>query len=449
METVQMIEFYAEVFGEYPFIEEKYGMTHFTWGGAMEHQTNTSATSSWFGFDRYLIAHELSHQWWGDYITCQDWQHIWMNEGFASYSEALYAEHLGGTSALHSYMGAIEYRGGGSIFVIDTSSVSAIFSLRSYDKGAWVLHMLRHHVGDQTFFDILRAYYNDPAFAHGDVNTEEFRDVCEAVSGQDLHEFFQDWIYGQYFPKYYYSYLIEPGLPGEYNVYLHITQYQDIAPLVFDMPVDIGIVRASGDVDTVQVYNDLREQDFMFTIADNAAPTGIRFDPRNWILDSHSGTSYSFHIINYTLAPASIGGGYEDSVIVKGGSAPYSFVLTGGALPAGLELDPNTGKVYGTPAASGTFSFTVQAADAGSYIDSREYTLEVMNYLPGDLDQSLTINPVDVVYLVNYVYKQSDPPAVPNSADVDANCQVTPVDVVVLVNYVYRNLGVLAAGCAE
>ena len=98
---------------------------------------------------------------------------------------------------------------------------------------------------------------------------------------------------------------------------------------------------------------------------------------------------------------------------------------------------------------SGPFSFTVQAADAGSYTDSREYTLEVMDYLPGDLDQSLAVNPTDVVYIVNYVYRQADPPAFPNSADVDADCKINPVDVVILANYVYRNLGSLAAGCAE
>jgi aminopeptidase N len=94
--TVGAIEFFAQTFGEYPFVTEKYGMAHFPWGGGMEHQTCTSLLYSWY--DSYVIVHELSHQWWGDYITCGSWHHIWLNEGFATYCEALYYEHLYGTS---------------------------------------------------------------------------------------------------------------------------------------------------------------------------------------------------------------------------------------------------------------------------------------------------------------------------------------------------------------
>jgi aminopeptidase N len=83
--TPSMIQFLANTFGEYPFVEEKYGMAHFTWGGAMEHQTCTSILYSWYS--QWVILHELSHQWWGDYITCHNWHHIWLNEGFASYCE--------------------------------------------------------------------------------------------------------------------------------------------------------------------------------------------------------------------------------------------------------------------------------------------------------------------------------------------------------------------------
>ncbi len=308
-EAVAMIDFYAETFGEYPFVDEKYGMSHFTWSGAMEHQTNTSATSSSFGWDRYLIAHELSHQWWGDYITVEDWHHIWLNEGFASYCEALYAEHLGGWSDLHSYMSSMQYWYSGTIYVQDPSSVGAIFTSRVYDKGAWVLHMLRHILGDQDFFDGLRAYYSDPTFAHGHANTEQFRDVMASVSGRDLTAFFDDWIYGELYPQYSYSWMSEPGASGEFNIFLHISQVQSSSPSVFDLPIDIAVVSAGG-VDTLQVYNDQRNQDYMLTVS--SAPTSLILDPANWILDSHSASSYTFNLVNYTLADGSQFVAYAD-----------------------------------------------------------------------------------------------------------------------------------------
>jgi len=448
-EAVDQIEFFAGVFGEYPFVEEKYGMTHFPWGGAMEHQTNTSATSGAFGFYRYLIAHELAHQWWGNYITCETWSHIWLNEGFASYCEALYAEHLGAWSALHSYMSGMQYWRGGTIYIYDTSSIGAIFSSRVYDKGAWVLHMLRRHVGHQTFFDILRAYYSDPALAHAHASTEDFRDVCESVSGQDLHEFFQDWIYGEYYPKYNYSWLTEPGASGEYNVFLHIYQNQTTNPTVFDMPIDIGLQRFSGVVDTARVYNNKRSQNFMFTIADDQPPQSVIIDPGNWILNTDNPVAYTFHIINDTLADGAQYFAYEDSVIAKGGVEPYEFAITSGSLPAGLQLGQVTGKITGTPTAAGTFTFTVRAD--GGYSDTRTYDLEIAEtqYVPGDLDLSGEVQPPDVVLMVNYVYMSLAPPLIMNSADVNGDCAVNPLDVVWLVNYVYREIGTLVPGCVD
>jgi len=281
-ETVEMIQFFADTFGEYPFVEEKYGMTHFGWGGAMEHQTNTSATSDPFGFDRYLIAHELSHQWWGDYICCETWHHTWLNEGFASYCEALYAEHLYGSWALHNYMSYMEYFDWGSIYIWDTTATGGqILNLRVYDKGAWVLHMLRGIAGDQTFFDILRAYYNDPAFAHGDATTEDFQQVCEMVSGMDLDYFFQEWIYGELFPIYLSGFLQDPD---SYHVLGYVTQIQDFwgyRPL-FKMPIQLRFDLSGGRDTTVTIWNDQYDQTFEIEMSEPVY--GISFDPDRYIL---------------------------------------------------------------------------------------------------------------------------------------------------------------------
>ena len=177
--TKDMLGIFSDLFGLYPFIEEKYGHAEFVWGGGMEHQTCTSLG----GCSEALIAHELAHQWWGDMITCRDFHHIWLNEGFATYSEALYWEQVSGQEAYFNDMNNNQYFGGGTIYVPDLSDEWRIFDWGlSYAKASWVLHMLRNVVGDSTFFDILQAYY-DSEYRHGTAVTEDFQAVCQAVSG--------------------------------------------------------------------------------------------------------------------------------------------------------------------------------------------------------------------------------------------------------------------------
>ncbi|MDX2472742.1 MAG: M1 family metallopeptidase, partial [Candidatus Krumholzibacteria bacterium] len=111
--TVPMIGTFAGAFGEYPFVNEKYGHAEFTWGGGMEHQTITSMG----GYSEDLISHELAHQWWGDMVTCADFGHIWLNEGFATWSEAYWDEQQYGIAAYHDNMAIGAYYGAGTIFV--------------------------------------------------------------------------------------------------------------------------------------------------------------------------------------------------------------------------------------------------------------------------------------------------------------------------------------------
>ncbi len=284
-EIIDVIEFYADTFGEYPFIEEKYAMTHFNWGGGMEHQTNSSITSSAFGFDRYLIAHELSHMWWGDNITCKTWHHCWLNEGFASYCEALYAEHLGGSPALQNYMSYFEYFAEGAVYIYDTSSVSNIFSTRAYDKGAWVVHMLRGMLGDSVFFAGLKQYAVAPQFIYGSVTTEEFRDFFETIGGFDLDFFFEQWIYDEYYPIYEYGFLQDPVT---HEVRFYITQTQqdlEYRPL-FEMPIRFRFDYTGGGDTTVTVWNNQTDQ--AFTVELDGPVETMVFDPAGWILKRSS-----------------------------------------------------------------------------------------------------------------------------------------------------------------
>lgn len=190
-DTRDMLAFFNKTFGDYPFKKEKYGHAQFAWGGGMEHQT----ISSMGGFNDGLVAHELAHQWWGDMITMKSWQDIWLNEGFATFSEALFVEHRDGEQAYRDYMSFMNRPFNTSVFVQDTTSVSSIFNRVVYYKGAWVLHMLRREIGEAAFFRLLREYAADARYRFGNATTPDFRTLAEQTSGKDLEWFFEQWVY--------------------------------------------------------------------------------------------------------------------------------------------------------------------------------------------------------------------------------------------------------------
>jgi len=161
----------------------------------MEHQTLTSMG----GWSEDLISHELAHQWWGDMVTCEDFGHIWLNEGFATWSEAYWAEQYYDFATYRQYMDIASYYGAGTIFVEDPLSENIFDGNLSYNKGSWVVHMLRGVLGDTDFFAGLALYRS--SHLYGSATTEQLQTALETVSGQDLTAFFQQWIYGEYFPS--------------------------------------------------------------------------------------------------------------------------------------------------------------------------------------------------------------------------------------------------------
>lgn len=268
-----MLAAFATRFGEYPFIAEKYGHAQFQFGGGMEHQTCTSLGA----YNEGVVAHELAHQWFGDQETCFDFGHIWLNEGFATFGEAIWQEALGGPAAYFAEMNAARYFGPGTVFVADAANESRVFdSNLSYNKGSWVVHMLRHVLGDAKFFESLLAYRD--AWGYDSPTTENFRDVCEAVSGRDLDAFFQQWVYGEYFPIYRPTWNAAPA-SGGYDVTLQLDQTQSWQ--LFNMPVDIRITTTAG-VQNFVVRDSLASQTFVLHVT--AEPTDLAVDPDGWIL---------------------------------------------------------------------------------------------------------------------------------------------------------------------
>jgi hypothetical protein len=268
---------FRDLFGEYPFVDEKYGLYQCQFGGGMEHQTFTAIGGFW----DYVVAHETGHQWWGDMITCKFWNDIWLNEGFASYCEALWAEYRSGSSglpALKDYMNGKRYTGGGTVYVQDDElgNLGAIFDGNTtYNKGAWVLHMLRHVLGDDQFFAALRAYR--AAFEYQAATTADFQAACEPFYGSDLAWFFQEWVFGEYAPSYNWGWTTRK-VNGKDYLLLDIDQTQPASYQRFTMPIDI---RVNG---TTYVVTD--RYDFQnFVIPLPSAPSSVQFDPDQWVLD--------------------------------------------------------------------------------------------------------------------------------------------------------------------
>ena len=283
--TVSALQILSGRFGLYPFINEKYGHAEFGRGGAMEHQTMTSTTS----FDEFVVAHELAHQWFGDMITCANWSNLWLNEGFARYCEAVYAEAMYGTAAYRQHMEfnlSRALNAQGTLYVEDTTSVSNLFNGdRVYAKGAAVLHMLRRIVGDSVFFLCLKTYASDPQLRYKSATTEDFRRNCELVSGRELRYFFDEWVYGEGFPLYSFQWRSEIVGSG-FTTTIRLNQTSSSAnPSFFVMPVDFRL--AAGDWDTtVVLFHTTNGQEF--TVYTSRKPVSVELDPDHWILRDYS-----------------------------------------------------------------------------------------------------------------------------------------------------------------
>jgi len=272
-DVVSVMNFYEQKFVPYPFKNERYAQVQFGWGGGMEHQTASFINS----FNRSLVAHELAHQWFGDAVTCGSWHDIWINEGFATYSEALVQEHLDGQTAFDNWKrganNVIIAETNGAVYVTDTTDIDRIFDWRlSYTKGAMVLNMLRLKLGDTDFFQGIQTYVT--AKNNGFATISDFKVFMATQSGQNLDEFFADWIYGEGYPTYDIT-INATGTANQYEIIVNQTTSDPSVPF-YEMPLPFAFS------DGINVYNtvlDHTSSGQTFTVDVGFLPTNVAFDP--------------------------------------------------------------------------------------------------------------------------------------------------------------------------
>ncbi len=276
---VQVLQFFDSLFVTYPFHAEKYGHAQFGWGGGMEHQTMSFVVNFGWG----LLAHELAHQWFGDMVTCGAWEDIWLNEGFATYLEGLTRERFPtGTTWYNWKKGKVENivsQPGGSVKVDDPENVGRIFSGRlTYNKGSYLLHMLRWKLGEEAFFQGIRNYLNDRQFNYA--TTPNLKTHLETASGVDLTGFFADWYEGQGYPSYQAAW----EQNGAGTVYIRLDQTTSHPSVdFFEMPVPVRL--SGGGMDTL-VRLDHLENGQLFDFKVSFPVESVTIDPDYWLISA-------------------------------------------------------------------------------------------------------------------------------------------------------------------
>lgn len=291
--TADFLEYFSEIFGMYPFENEKYGHCMAPLSGGMEHQTMT--TQGWF--EDGLTAHELGHQWWGDNVTCATWADIWLNEGFATYSDYLMVEHFQSQSNAINQMNdlhsSVMSQNGGAVYVEDSLNTGRIFSGRlTYNKGASIVHTLRFLINDDvTFFNILKSYQT--TFTDSTARLNDFKLIAETISGLDLTNFFNEWYYGEGFP----TYSAEWNKVGD-DVIIelsHTTSMPNVTSL-FTNNIQIKVTGTSG-LEEVVIFP-INANTVSLNLPFSEDVQSIEIDPNNWIVNQIGSISENVDLVS-------------------------------------------------------------------------------------------------------------------------------------------------------
>ena len=259
--AVDVVNYFIETIGTYPY-EKLANVQSTTQYGGMENAGNIFYDENAVKGDQSmeaLIAHEIAHQWFGNSASEQDWPHIWLSEGFATYFTDLYWEHTYGTEAMNERLNGERNRvlSFGKRYdhpVVDVTyeKLTDLLNPHSYQKGAWVLHMLRNKVGDEAFFKGIRNYYDNYQFSNA--TTYQFKKEMEAASGEDLTQFFEQWLLQSGNPKL----LFIQGELSEKDV-LIIRQEGKL----FHFDIEVLLTYDDGTSETITINVDEEEESYV------------------------------------------------------------------------------------------------------------------------------------------------------------------------------------------
>ncbi len=431
----------------YPFIEERYGHNHYGWGGAMEHQTMTSISPNFN--TEYVIAHEAAHQWGGDLVTCRNFHHIWLNEGFASYSEVLYFRYHYGEQYANTWLNYQKHLDAGTPYVEDLENDYIFDNVTVYDKASWLFYMLHMILGDEGFRNAMDTYFHDPDLEFASAVTDDLEAACETVYGDELDWFFDAWVYQEGNPVYQYSYQYEENTAGNYEITLAIDQIQEYNK--FTMPIEVQAFMGAADT-TITVFNNLRNQIFQFKL--DSPPDSILIDPNDKILcEKVFEPEFTVHIIGQEMPEAYVGLPYYIEFEAVGGTPPYTWNKVSGQFPYGLTLSSNgdIAVLEGTPTFASTFSFFLEVEDNSVPTQSMtmNFVIDVNPPPPvcGDLNVDQEVNIADIIFMINYIYLGGESPETQEIADVNCDDKISLVDIIYLVNYIFRGGAEPCADC--
>jgi aminopeptidase N len=281
--TSLMLEYYSDLLGPFPYAKLAQVQSTSRYAGMENAGAIFYAETELQGpnVDEFPVAHEIAHQWWGDSVTPADWDDLWLSEGFATYFDVLFYEHLEGREELRRRMAeaarkVVELEAKRPGAIVDPAITDPQKKLTGlvYQKGAWVLHMLRRRIGDGVFFDAMREFYR--RHAGGNATTQDLQRVLEAMTGEPLDVFFQQWLRRSGMPDLRVRWTWEEATE---EAYVEVAQVQEEGP--YEVPLELAFL-CSGDVHGRTI--ELREADEAARFSLPGPPSGLEIDPETWLL---------------------------------------------------------------------------------------------------------------------------------------------------------------------
>ena len=283
----QIVVYFESLLGKYPF-DKLYNVQSTTKYGGMENAG--CIFYSEYSIDgkrtnESLLAHEIAHQWFGNSVTEKNWEHVWLSEGFATYMENMYMEHKYGDIRMKEIMNnerlrVLNFKSKfpyAQVVPTTVADPNTMLNAYSYQKGAWILHMLREKLGDKVFLEAISSFYSK--YKYSNANTNDFINICEDVYGSELNSFLSPWLYYYQLPKYNLTWNL-----SENNIIKgKLEQIQEDAnKVLFTNDVEIKIVYSDNTEEIKTIKIDSEKVKFEFTL--NKSPVSILLDPNNKIL---------------------------------------------------------------------------------------------------------------------------------------------------------------------